>query len=106
MMIPAPTDVRYHRQSRLLEVLFADGVRFELPAEYLRVNSPSAEVRGHGPGQGVIPTGKETVSIDAIKPVGQYAISLVFSDGHDSGIYTWDYLHELGLNLTRHSHDQ
>lgn len=98
MTMPPPTDIRYHQQSRMLEVFFENGIRFELSAEYLRVNSPSAEVRGHGPGQGVIPVGKETVSITEIRPVGHYAIVPVFSDGHDSGIFTWAYLYELGMN--------
>lgn len=98
MMTPPPTDIRYHQQSRLLEVVFGNGLCFKLSAEYLRVHSPSAEVRGHGPGQGVVPTGKADVSITHINPVGHYAIALVFSDGHDSGLYSWDYLYELGMN--------
>src|SRR5580658_1479676 len=90
------TQLRLRRASRLLEVSFADGSRFELPFEYLRVHSPSAEVKGHGPGQEVLVLGKENVGIAAIEPVGQYAVKLVFDDGHDTGLFTWKYLHELG----------
>lgn len=90
------TEIRLRRSARLLQVSFADGSRFELPFEYLRVHSPSAEVKGHGPGQEVLVLGKENVGITAIEPVGQYAVKLVFDDGHDSGLYTWKYLHELG----------
>ena len=91
-----PTEIRLRRSSRLLEVSFSDGSRFELPFEYLRVHSPSAEVKGHGPGQEVLVLGKEHVGITAIEPVGQYAVKLVFDDGHDTGLYTWKYLAELG----------
>jgi DUF971 family protein len=90
------TEIRLRRAARLLQVSFADGSRFELPFEHLRVYSPSAEVKGHGPGQEVLVLGKENVGIAAIEPVGQYAVKLVFDDGHDSGLYTWKYLHELG----------
>ena len=93
---PRPTDITLHQQSRMLEVTFDNGARFELPCEYLRVYSPSAEVRGHGPGQEVLQAGKRDVGISAVEPVGMYAVKLVFSDGHDTGIYSWDYLHELG----------
>ncbi len=93
---PIPTEIKLHKQSRMLEVAFNDGSRFNLPCEYLRVFSPSAEVRGHGPGQEVLQVGKKNVEINAIEPVGQYAVVLVFSDGHDSGIYSWDYLYDLG----------
>lgn len=93
---PIPTEIKLHQQSRMLEVAFNDGSRFNLPCEYLRVFSPSAEVRGHGPGQEVLQVGKKNVEIKAIEPVGQYAVVLVFSDGHDSGIYSWDYLYDLG----------
>ncbi|MBV8145058.1 MAG: DUF971 domain-containing protein [Gammaproteobacteria bacterium] len=93
---PVASEIRLRRASRLLEVTFSDGARFELPFEYLRVNSPSAEVKGHGPGQEVLVVGKENVGITAIEPVGQYAVKLVFDDGHDTGLYTWRYLHELG----------
>jgi DUF971 family protein len=91
-----PTEIRLRRASRLLEVSFADGRRYELPFEYLRVHSPSAEVKGHGPGQEVLVLGKEDVGISAVEPVGQYAVKLVFDDGHDTGLYTWKYLEELG----------
>jgi DUF971 family protein len=91
-----PTEIRLRRASRLLEVSFSDGTRFELPFEYLRVHSPSAEVKGHGPGQEVLVLGKENVGISAVEPVGQYAVKLVFDDGHDTGLYTWKYLVELG----------
>ena len=94
-----PTEIRVRRSSRLLEVSFSDGSRFELPFEYLRVYSPSAEVKGHGPGQEVLVLGKENVGIAAVEPVGQYAVKLVFDDGHDTGLYTWKYLAELGREL-------
>jgi len=93
---PRPTDIKVRRQSRLLEVAFDDGRRFELPFEYLRVYSPSAEVRGHGPGQETLQLGKHEVGIRSVDRVGNYAVRLVFDDGHDSGLYTWDYLYELG----------
>ncbi len=93
---PIPTEIKLHQQSRILEVAFDDGSRFNMPCEYLRVFSPSAEVRGHGPGQEVLQVGKKNVEIKAIEPVGQYAVVLVFTDGHDSGIYSWDYLYDLG----------
>jgi DUF971 family protein len=98
MSTPNPTDIKLHRKSRLLEIVFDDGSRFELPCEYLRVYSPSAEVRGHGPGQDVLQVGKEDVTIAEIRPVGHYAIAPVFSDGHDSGIYTWELLYNLGIH--------
>lgn len=94
---PIPTEIKLHKQSRVLEVAFDDGKRFNLPCEYLRVYSPSAEVRGHGPGQETLQVGKKDVEITHIEPVGQYAVVLVFSDGHDSGIYSWDYLYDLGM---------
>ncbi|HYM43466.1 MAG TPA: DUF971 domain-containing protein [Steroidobacteraceae bacterium] len=93
---PIATELRLRRASRVLEVSFDDGSRFDLPFEYLRVHSPSAEVKGHGPGQEVLVLGKENVGIRAVEPVGQYAVKLVFDDGHDTGLYTWKYLHELG----------
>jgi len=96
-----PTDIRLHQKSRVLELIYGDGTRFELPAEYLRVYSPSAEVRGHGPGQEVLQVGKEDVNITAVEPVGNYAVKLVFSDGHDTGIYDWDYLYDLGAKKER-----
>ena len=96
MSVPAPVEIRLHTRSRLLEVSFDDGARFKLPAEYLRVQSPSAEVQGHGTGEGVLVTGKEQVGIRAVEPIGHYAVRLVFDDGHNTGLYTWKYLHELG----------
>jgi DUF971 family protein len=93
---PIPTEIKLHQQSKVMEVAFNDDSRFNLPYEYLRVFSPSAEVRGHGPGQEVLQVGKKNIEIKAIEPVGQYAVVLVFSDGHDSGIYSWDYLYDLG----------
>ena len=93
---PAPTELKLHRASRILEVSFSDGKVFRLPCELLRVYSPSAEVRGHGPGQEVVQVGKRDVEISDIEPVGAYAVKLVFSDGHDTGLYSWDYLYELG----------
>ena len=90
------TQLRLRRTSRVLEVSFSDGSRFDLPFEYLRVYSPSAEVKGHGPGQEVLVLGKENVGVVGVEPVGQYAVKLVFDDGHDTGLYTWKYLHELG----------
>ncbi len=100
-----PTNIVLHQRSRVLEVSFDDGDTFRLPCEYLRVYSPSAEVRGHGPGQGVLQVGKEAVNIKAVEPVGNYAVRLVFDDGHDTGLYTWDYLHKLGVNHTRYWQD-
>lgn len=91
-----PVELCLHTRTRVLEVHFDDGAQYRLPAEYLRVYSPSAEVRGHGAGQEVLQTGKREVAILAVEPVGQYAVKLVFDDGHDSGLYGWDYLHELG----------
>lgn len=95
---PTPTEIKLHQKSRLLEVSFADGSNFKLPFEYLRVYSPSAEVRGHGPGQETLQTGKREVEITGVEAVGNYAIKLTFSDGHDSGIYSWDILFDLGYN--------
>jgi DUF971 family protein len=96
MSLPAPVEIRLRTRSRLLEVSFDDGTSYQLPAEYLRVHSPSAEVQGHGMGEGVLVTGKENVGISAVEPIGHYAVRLVFDDGHDTGLYTWKYLHELG----------
>jgi len=96
MSVPAPVEIRLHTLSRMLEVSFDDGARYELPAEYLRVHSPSAEVQGHGPGSGTLVIGKENVAIRTVEPIGHYAVRLVFDDGHDTGLYTWKYLHELG----------
>ncbi|MDX9951026.1 MAG: DUF971 domain-containing protein [Methylophilaceae bacterium] len=95
---PRPTDIRLHQSSRLLEISFDDGNSAMLSCEFLRVYSPSAEVRGHGPGQEVLQTGKENVNITGIEPVGNYAIKLIFSDGHDTGLYSWDYLYDLARN--------
>jgi DUF971 family protein len=95
---PQPTEIKLHQQSRILEIAFADDSRFEFPCEFLRVYSPSAEVRGHGPGQETLQVGKKNVEITAIEPVGTYAINLTFSDGHDSGIYSFSYLYDLGKN--------
>jgi len=94
---PMPTEIKLHQKSRMLEIAFSDGQRFELSCELLRVYSPSAEVRGHGPGQEVLQVGKKNVEITDVQPVGSYAVQLVFSDGHDSGLYSWDYLHDLGV---------
>lgn len=91
-----PTDIRLHRKTAVLELVYPDGARHSLPAEFLRVYSPSAEVRGHGQGQEVLQTGKRHVKIDRVEPVGHYAIKLHFDDDHNTGIFTWDYLHELG----------
>jgi DUF971 family protein len=96
MSDPVPAEIKLRKASRVLEVSFADGSRFQLPFEYLRVHSPSAEVKGHGPGQEVLVLGKESVGVRAVEPVGQYAVKLVFDDGHDTGLYTWKYLYELG----------
>lgn len=93
---PRPTEINLHQRSRVLEIAFDDGERFELSCEYLRVFSPSAEVRGHGPGQEVLQVAKEGVNITRIEPVGHYALKLHFDDGHDTGIYSWDHLLELG----------
>lgn len=93
-----PTDIRLHQKSRILEIFFDDGEHFLLPCEYLRVYSPSAEVRGHGPGQEVLQLGKENVNITTIEPIGNYAVRLVFDDGHSSGLYSWSVLYRLGAN--------
>lgn len=93
---PLPTEIKLHKQSRVLEIAFSDGERYSLSFEFLRIHSPSAEVRGHGPGQETLQVGKKNVDITQIEPVGQYAVALIFSDGHDSGIYSWDYFYELG----------
>lgn len=98
MNAPQPTDITLHRASRVLEVAFDTGETFRLPCEYLRVNSPSAEVQGHGPGQRVLQYGKQNVNIREIAPVGQYGVLLKFDDGHETGIYSWNVLYELGRN--------
>lgn len=96
--MPTPTELNLHRQSKVLEISFDDGSHFTLPVEYLRVYSPSAEVQGHGPGERVLQIGKEDVNIDKIEPVGNYAVCLHFDDEHNTGIYSWDYLYNLGAN--------
>ena len=95
-----PITIRLRKASRLITLEYEDGTSFDLPFEYIRVFSPSAEVRGHGPGQEVLQTGKENVRVESIEPVGHYALRLFFDDGHDTGLYTWEYLYELGMNQT------
>ncbi len=104
-MTHRPSEIKLHQKSRVLELAYEDGTRFELPCEYLRVYSPSAEVRGHGPGQEVLQVGKEFVEIEDIEPVGNYAVKLKFSDGHDSGIYSWETLWELGTRYEEYWQD-
>ena len=96
-----PTTITLHQKSRVLEIAFTDGRTFRLPYEFLRVYSPSAEVRGHGPGQEVLQVGKRNVDIRSVEPVGSYAVQPQFSDGHNTGIYSWEYLYELGENHDR-----
>ena len=96
-----PVSIILHQKSRVLELEYGDGQRFRLPFEFLRVYSPSAEVKGHGPGQEVLQTGKRDVEIQALEPVGAYAVQPVFSDGHNTGLYSWDYLYELGTDQQR-----
>lgn len=98
---PTPTALTVHSQSRLLEIAFSDGALFKLPFELMRVYSPSAEVQGHGPGQEVLQTGKREVGVVELEPIGNYAVKPVFSDGHESGIYSWDYLYHLGAHQDR-----
>ncbi len=95
---PRPIEIKLHKQSRLLEISFADGITFQFSFEFLRVHSPSAEVSGHGPGQEVLQTGKQEVNINDIDPVGSYAIQINFSDGHNTGLYSWDLLYGYGMN--------
>ena len=95
---PTPTEIKLHQKSRVLEIAFNDDKQFRLPYEFLRVYSPSAEVRGHGPGQEVLQVGKKDIEIKQLEPVGTYAVQPLFSDGHDTGIYSWDYLYDLGMN--------
>jgi DUF971 family protein len=95
---PKPVEINLHQKSRILEISYADGERFEFSYEFLRVHSPSAEVQGHGPGQGVLQVGKEDAMISHIEPVGSYAIQPTFDDGHDTGIYSWETLYDLGKN--------
>ena len=94
-----PTEIKLRKASRLLVVSFEDDTTFEYTFEYLRVHSPSAEVKGHGPGQETLQTGKENVAITAIEPIGHYAVRLVFADGHNTGLYSWTYLRELGDDM-------
>ena len=98
---PIPTEITLHKKSRVLELKLEDGNQYQLPAEYLRVYSPSAEVRGHGPGQETLQTGKRNVELTELEAVGNYAVQPTFSDGHNTGIYSWDLLHDLGLNQAR-----
>jgi len=100
-----PRDIKLHRRSRQLELCYADGDSFRLSCEYLRVYSPSAEVRGHGEGQEVLQAGKQRVNITSIKPVGHYAIQLIFDDGHDTGLYSWDYLYQLATERDARWHN-
>lgn len=93
---PTPTDLTVHGQSRVLEITFSDGAHFRIPFELMRIYSPSAEVQGHGPGQEVLQTGKRDVELESLEPIGNYAVQPRFSDGHDSGIFSWDYLYFLG----------
>jgi DUF971 family protein len=98
---PTPTALTVHGHSRILEVAFSDGAEFRIPFELMRVYSPSAEVQGHGPGQEVLQTGKREVTVVELEPIGNYAVKPVFSDGHDSGIFSWDYLYFLGSEQAR-----
>ncbi|MBC7547436.1 MAG: DUF971 domain-containing protein [Polaromonas sp.] len=98
---PTPTAITVHSQSRLLEVTFSDGAEFKIPFELMRVYSPSAEVQGHGPGQEVLQTGKRDVGLQQLEPIGNYAVKPVFTDGHESGIFSWDYLYFLGTEQHR-----
>lgn len=95
---PYPTEIKLHQKSRILDIAFSDGKTFQFPCEFLRVYSPSAEVSGHGPGQEVLQTGKKMIGIVKIEPVGNYAIQLNFTDGHNTGLYSWDLLYNFGLN--------
>jgi DUF971 family protein len=103
-LVSRPRKITYHRKSRVLEVAFADAT-LELPAELLRVYSPSAEVRGHSSGERRLQTGKKHVNIVRVEAVGNYAVRLIFDDGHDSGLYGWDFLHDLGTHLERYWQD-
>ena len=94
--MPNPTEIKVHQVSKLLEISYDSGETFRLPFELLRVYSPSAEVRGHGPGQEILQAGKKEIGLNKVDPVGNYAVQLHFSDGHHTGIYSWDYLHEIG----------
>ena len=98
---PTPVALTVHSQSRLLEIAFSDGAQFRIPFELMRIYSPSAEVQGHGPGQEVLQTGKREVNVVELEPIGNYAVKPVFSDGHESGLFTWDYLYHLGADQSR-----
>lgn len=102
---PVPVSINLHKKSRILEIEYDNGNHFEFSCEFLRVYSPSADVKGHGPGQGVLQTGKENVSIENIEQVGNYAIKLLFDDGHQTGIYSWSYLYDLGVNMDHYWQD-
>ena len=98
---PTPTALTVHSQSRILEIAFSDGAQFKIPFELMRIYSPSAEVQGHGPGQEVLQTGKREVNVVELEPIGNYAVKPVFSDGHESGLFTWDYLYHLGADQSQ-----
>ena len=98
---PTPTALTVHSQSRILEIAFSDGAQFRIPFELMRIYSPSAEVQGHGPGQEILQTGKREVNMVELEPIGNYAVKPVFSDGHESGLFTWDYLYHLGADQTQ-----
>ncbi|MDB5930321.1 MAG: hypothetical protein JWR60_2028 [Polaromonas sp.] len=98
---PTPTALTVHSQSRILEIAFSDGAAFRIPFELMRIYSPSAEVQGHGPGQEILQTGKREVDVVAMEPIGNYAVKPIFSDGHESGLYTWDYLYHLGADQSQ-----
>ena len=98
---PTPTALTIHSQSRILEIAFSDGAQFRIPFELMRIYSPSAEVQGHGPGQEILQTGKREVNVVELEPIGNYAVKPVFSDGHESGLFTWDYLYHLGADQTQ-----
>ncbi len=102
---PHPTEINFHQKSRTLEIKFDDGAHFEMSCEYLRVHSPSAEVQGHGPGEGVLQVDKEDVNIERIEPVGHYAIQIYFDDEHNTGIYSWETLYRLGANMEKNWQD-
>ena len=98
---PTPVALTVHSQSRVLEIAFSDGAQFKIPFELMRVYSPSAEVQGHGPGQEILQTGKREVTVVELEPIGNYAVKPIFSDGHESGLFTWDYLYHLGAEQNR-----
>ena len=100
-----PLEIRYIKKNNIFSLAFEDGLKENLTIEYLRCFSPSAEVKGHGPGQEVLQKGKEHVMLDHIEPIGNYAVKLVFDDGHNTGLYTWEYLHELCVNYKSNWHD-